>query len=1053
MIKNFRKKIGAGLLIGALTYFSATSFFNHSIQLRNIQAAVLSPPTSAGPAILPPGPLTVNFGAPVGANKLLVAVVASEANSFDNDVLAGLDSNSLGAEVWNTAVETNFGVGVGFPNGFPAQGIYYRISNGDESQFTLTLASSAPDETYFQVFVYDGVDTAAPFIDAGSNSGSLLPPVCGPPHTYGAISSGTANPLSNGDLVFAHFTMSHGGVSLLNWSDADGFTQLTSKNDTTGSYGNGERIVPAGGAYSVTVDPQKNAGACPVFNADWVGQIVSFRQLVPPSSDLSITKTAAATAYAGDNVTYTLLVTNNGPDATSGVITVTDVLPAGTSFVSASGAGWACGYAPLPSTVTCTSSTSLPNAGSSTPISLVLAMPSSGTTVTNTAHVAHTNDGNAANNDSLPSSVDLKALQQAGYEWYANMIGKSVNSSLTGNIQNVQAVIEVPSQNFRLRMLFHNKGKDITAGLATDLRYRLQFGEKPVGGCNAAVFSDMTNSSSPLRFANNAGGGDDDSLVAATLPATDPIFAPFVVVNQTFNDTDGGLADDPNRFAESANILHDQVGMWDFVLGNDGTAITPAKTYCFRAVREDATQLVANTALHIYPELQLGASGDLQITKSVLPTSGVPGTSVTYTIVASNPTGPSNVTGATVTENFPVTITNANWTCAAVGSGSACGAASGSGNISETVNVGVDGTVTYTVTAQISSGASGTVSNVASITAPASFTDPNLANNTTVPANFSVTPAGGGGLGGGGGSGGGSGPVLSPPSSTTPPPPSVLPATVPEDDLHGAAKKRQVMIENCHRDERDLFPFLDSFAVGKPVEWIRNVYMRCIVDGRKLWKIAQGNFRGYFEPDDFTTRAEAVKIAINSFYPEFVHVNSSGFTELETTPSQVFDDVPVSHWFYPWASFAVEHEMIKHDADHRSFHPDDYMTRAEALTVMLRASGTQVPVSVRSAAFLDVDRADWYNSYVAYGQRQGVLQGVVAEASRDIPETFRQNDQQGAPTEVSRPESTQPAEEVSPVPETKPVYSESMIRSQFGEFRPNEFIIRTDIAKIVSNLL
>ena len=54
-----------------------------------------------------------------------------------------------------------------------------------------------------------------------------------------------------------------------------------------------------------------------------------------PQADLTLTKTVDdATPNAGQNVTYTLTLTNNGPDAATGV-DVTDVLPAGLTFVSA----------------------------------------------------------------------------------------------------------------------------------------------------------------------------------------------------------------------------------------------------------------------------------------------------------------------------------------------------------------------------------------------------------------------------------------------------------------------------------------------------------------------------------------------------------------------------------------------------------------------------------------------------------------------------------------------------------------------------------------------
>src|SRR5439155_22553529 len=109
------------------------------------------------------------------------------------------------------------------------------------------------------------------------------------------------------------------------------------------------------------------------------------------------------------------------------------------------------------------------------------------------------------------------------------------------------------------------------------------------------------------------------------------------------------------------------------------------------------------------------AQADLSITKTDGQTVYVPGTPVTYTIVAAN-AGPKGVTGATVSDTPPAAITGATWTCVAAGGGT-CGP-SGSVSINDTVNLPMGGSVTYTLTGTISPSLTGTLSNTATIAAP-----------------------------------------------------------------------------------------------------------------------------------------------------------------------------------------------------------------------------------------------------------------------------------------------------------------------------------------------
>jgi uncharacterized repeat protein (TIGR01451 family) len=130
------------------------------------------------------------------------------------------------------------------------------------------------------------------------------------------------------------------------------------------------------------------------------------------------------------------------------------------------------------------------------------------------------------------------------------------------------------------------------------------------------------------------------------------------------------------------------------------------------------------------------ASANLGITKTDGQVTEVPGTSVTYTIVASN-AGPSPVTGATVTDTVAAAITGATWTC--VGAGGGTCTANGAGSINDSANLPVGGTATYTLTGTISASATGTLSNTATVTAPGGVTDPTPGNNSATDTD-TLTP-------------------------------------------------------------------------------------------------------------------------------------------------------------------------------------------------------------------------------------------------------------------------------------------------------------------------
>ncbi len=117
---------------------------------------------------------------------------------------------------------------------------------------------------------------------------------------------------------------------------------------------------------------------------------------------------------------------------------------------------------------------------------------------------------------------------------------------------------------------------------------------------------------------------------------------------------------------------------------------------------------------------------DLSITNSDGKDIALPGEATSYIIQVYNPISPS-ISGVTVSDIFPAALTNITWTCSA-SDDSTC-TPSGTGNISDTISMAKNGTVTYQVDATISSSAIGVVQNTATVTAPGGIIDTDLINN------------------------------------------------------------------------------------------------------------------------------------------------------------------------------------------------------------------------------------------------------------------------------------------------------------------------------------
>lgn len=137
-------------------------------------------------------------------------------------------------------------------------------------------------------------------------------------------------------------------------------------------------------------------------------------------ADLSVTKTDSPDpVIAGNNLTYTITVTNNGPDAANAA-SWTDTLPAGTTFVSlASPGAWSCTTPAVGAggTVTCTNPVFAAGNAVFTLVVAVDASTAAGTVLGNTATAtATTADPDTANNSAtatttVAASADLSVTK------------------------------------------------------------------------------------------------------------------------------------------------------------------------------------------------------------------------------------------------------------------------------------------------------------------------------------------------------------------------------------------------------------------------------------------------------------------------------------------------------------------------------------------------------------------------------------------------------------------------------------------------------------------
>lgn len=297
------------------------------------------------------------------------------------------------------------------------------------------------------------------------------------------------------------------------------------------------------GAYNTTVNGIGGAGKVYVIG---------------PAADLSLAMSGSPTSLmTGQNMTYMLTVANNDTQVTATGLSLTDVLPAGMTYVSSNAAGGTCANAS--GTVTCTLA-SLPPSATWQP-SITVTATTTGSISNTTSVSASQTDPNMANNTATVTTTVTVPPPVAANGSVTTNAGTAVNGTLaaTGTGPLTFAIIAQPG---------HGTVSITNAG---------------TGAFTYTPASGYSGSDSFTFTASNSGGASNTATESVTVNAPPP--APPVATNGSVttnagtavNGTLAATGTGPLTFAIVTQPGHGMVSITNAATG--AFTYTPASGY------------------------------------------------------------------------------------------------------------------------------------------------------------------------------------------------------------------------------------------------------------------------------------------------------------------------------------------------------------------------------------------------------------------------------------------------------------------------------------------
>jgi uncharacterized repeat protein (TIGR01451 family) len=510
-------------------------------------------------------------------------------------------------------------------------------------------------------------------------------------------------------------------------------------------------------------------------------------------ADLSITKTDSADPVSnGDNITYTLTVTNNSSTTAADSVTVSDPIPANTTFVSVGTlpAGWTRTDSTPPGgtgTITFSKTTSLPASGTAT-FTITVNVNSSAAnnaTITNTATVASsTQDATPGNNTATEATLVRRPADLSLSKTVDNAT-PNVNSNVVFTITVTNAGPNAATGVTVLDQLpagltyvsddsggFYNTSTGIwtigtiNASASATLNITATATSASINGVtNTAQIQTSDQFDPDSTPGNNNSAEDDQSSVTVRALSADLALSktvdnssPIVNDNVVFTINLSNLGQDPAtsvmvtdqlpaglQFVSSTvtqGSYDDTTGIWTVGTVNVGNnvatltitaSVTSTGTLTNTANVTQSDQYDPDTANNqssatVTPG---AAPADLTVTKTDTPDPVLAGNNITYTITVSN-VGGSAATSVSLTDAVP---TNTTFVSLAQDTGTAFSCSNpgvgNTGNVNCTIaTLAAAASAQFTLVVKVDSNTTTGTSISNTATASMTATDPTTGNNS-----------------------------------------------------------------------------------------------------------------------------------------------------------------------------------------------------------------------------------------------------------------------------------------------------------------------------------